>query len=110
MPLCKRCGSSDVYWNQVDGKWRLHNSDGLPHLCKQVFEPTPVQSKIINSPEATEESTQKVCPVCGQVDWESVFGHELDHLNGHAVWCGYCKTVIFNAWFREAMHYERNRI
>lgn len=29
---CRCCGQEGLHWNQIDGKWRLCNDDGL-HMC-----------------------------------------------------------------------------
>lgn len=35
-PRCKHCGSMQVKWKQFpDGKWRLTESSGRVHTCKQ---------------------------------------------------------------------------
>lgn len=39
---CRCCGTKDLYWGQVDGRWLLHDyeedEDGefekVPHICK----------------------------------------------------------------------------
>jgi len=35
-PMCKFCGSLEVYWKKAFGNWRIHNSvDEKPHTCKE---------------------------------------------------------------------------
>jgi hypothetical protein len=35
---CKFCGEDGLYWEQVDGKWKLYNAEGKKkeHICKHI--------------------------------------------------------------------------
>jgi len=33
--VCKYCLKYPLYWQQVDGKWRLHEMDGSLHICEK---------------------------------------------------------------------------
>lgn len=30
---CRDCGSIDVYWSQVKGRWVLYGTDSRKHVC-----------------------------------------------------------------------------
>lgn len=32
---CKYCGRENLVWGIADEKWRLHNTDGSLHTCKE---------------------------------------------------------------------------
>ena len=34
---CRYCGSFNVRWGRLKGKWRLFNAEGGPHVCKEYF-------------------------------------------------------------------------
>ena len=36
VPRCKYCGSTQVTWAKLEGKWRLYTK-GLPHKCNEYF-------------------------------------------------------------------------
>lgn len=33
---CKHCGKKNLNWQEVDGKWRLHDKK-VPHICKEYL-------------------------------------------------------------------------
>lgn len=35
---CRYCGKSGLRWDSIDGRWRLHESDGDVHVCHQYFD------------------------------------------------------------------------
>lgn len=36
---CKYCASTQVYWNKVDGKWRMFDEGAsVPHTCSEYLE------------------------------------------------------------------------
>lgn len=33
---CNRCGETWLHWEEKEGKWRLFDAKGAPHICKPV--------------------------------------------------------------------------
>ena len=41
--VCRCCGKDGLHWKQVEGKWLLHNSEGIHKCEKNLYDPKIVK-------------------------------------------------------------------